>query len=85
MPVYLGDCAADSVEAQLYAEPTADEPRSLFQMQSIGPVPGAVNGVLFQVRVHTRRPAAHFTVRLVPHHPHALVPQESNRIHWLDR
>ncbi len=85
LPVYLGDIAADSVEAQLYAEPTAEEPRSLFHMQSIGPVPGAVNGVLFQARIRTRRPAAHFTARLVPHHPHALVPQESNRIHWLDR
>jgi starch phosphorylase len=85
LPVYLGDLAGDAVAAQLYAEPTAGEPQSAFPMQPTGPVPGAVNGVMFRVHVETQRPASDFTARLVPHHPHARVPLESNRIRWFDR
>ncbi len=85
LPVYLGDLAGDAVAAQLYAEPTAGEPQAAFPMQPTGPVPGAVNGVMFRVHVETQRPASDFTARLVPHHPHARVPLESNRIRWFDR
>jgi len=85
LPVYLGDLPADSVGAQLYAEPDADGPRSPVPMQAAGPVSGAINGVLFRARVATRRPASDFTVRLVPHHPHASVPLETNRIRWIER
>ena len=53
-------------------------------MQSAGPVPGAINGVLFRARVVTRRPASDFSARLVPHHPGARVPLESNSIHWTE-
>jgi starch phosphorylase len=85
LPVYLGDLPVDSVTAQIYAEPTADEPQTVFDMQRAGPVPGAVNGVLFRTRIRTQRAAAHFTARLVPFHPHAKVPLETNRIGWIDR
>jgi len=85
LPVYLGDLPADSVGAQLYAEPDADGPRSPVPMQAAGPVSGAINGVLFRARLATRRPASDFTVRLVPHHPHASVPLETNRIRWIER
>jgi starch phosphorylase len=73
------------VAAQLYAEPAAGEPQTAFPMQPAGPVPGAVNGVMYRAHVETHRPASDFTARLVPHHPHAKVPLESNRICWFDR
>jgi starch phosphorylase len=47
-------------------------------------VSGAINGVLFRVRVATHRPASDFSARLVPYHPQAKVPLESNRIHWTE-
>lgn len=84
LPVYLGDLAADTVLAQLCADPTDSEPDTVFQMQAVGPLPGAVNGVLFRAQVSTRRPATDFTARLVPHHPQARIPLESNRILWIE-
>jgi len=85
LPVYLGDLPSDAVAAQLYAEAAADQPSALVPMQPVGPVPGAINGVMFRAHVATPRPAADFTARLVPHHPHAKVPLETNRIRWIER
>jgi starch phosphorylase len=84
LPVYLGDLPVDSVTAQLYAEPANGEPAALIEMQAAGPVTGAVNGVLFRASLGSRRPATDFTARLVPLHPQAKVPLESNRIHWIE-
>jgi starch phosphorylase len=85
LPVYLGDLPAEAVAAQLYAEPTAEEAETVFPMQRAGPVPGAINGVLFRAQIITRRAAANFTARLVPYHPQAKVPLETNRIRWIER
>jgi starch phosphorylase len=85
LPVYLGDLPVDAVAAQLYAEPAGGEAHVLLSMQPVGPVTGAVNGVMFRAQVDTQRPASDFTARLVPHHPHAKVPLESNRIRWIER
>jgi starch phosphorylase len=85
LPVYLGDLPADSVAAQLYAEPADGGGSALVPMQAVGPMPGAINGVLFRARVATQRPASDFTARLVPAHPHAKVPLETNRIRWIER
>ncbi len=85
LPVYLGDLPVDAVAAQLYAEAAGDEPPALLDMQPAEPLPGAINGMLFRVVVKTERPAADFSARLVPYHPHAKVPLEANRIHWIDR
>jgi starch phosphorylase len=85
LPVYLGDLPVDAVEAQLYAEPSGAEPGLMLPMQAAGPVPGAINGVLFRVQMATNRAASDFTARLVPRHPHAKVPLESNRIRWIER
>jgi starch phosphorylase len=84
LPVYLGDLPVDAVAAQLFAEATGGQPQAVVPMQPVGPVPGAINGVLFRARVDAQRPATDFTVRLVPHHPHAKVPLETNRICWIE-
>jgi starch phosphorylase len=84
LPVYLGGLPVEAVAAQLYAEASGDEPEEMVPMQPAGPVPGATNGVLFRASVNTHRPASDFSARLVPYHPQARVPQESNRIHWTE-
>jgi starch phosphorylase len=86
LQLYLGDLPADAVEAQLYAEPIAtsesdDEP-SVFPMQRVMPIAGAVNGFVYAARVVTQRPAAHFTPRVVPHHPHVRWPRELPLVYW---
>jgi starch phosphorylase len=85
LPVYLGDLPPGEVAAQLYAEAAGGQPGALVPMRAEGPVPGAVNGVLFGARVATARPAADYSARLVPCHPQAKVPLESNFIHWVER
>jgi starch phosphorylase len=85
LPAYLGDLPVDSVAAQLYAEAAGGQPSTRVAMQQVGPVTGAINGVMFRAHVGAQRPAGDFTVRLVPSHPHAKVPLESNRIRWIER
>ena len=85
LPVYLGDLPVDAVAAQLYAEAAAGQPALLVPMQAAGPVPGAINGAMFRAQVDTQRPATDFTARLVPFHPQAKVPLETNRICWIER
>jgi len=85
LPAYLGDLPVDSVAAQLYAEAAGGQPSALLTMQPVGPVPGAINGVMFRAHVDTQRPATDFTARLVPLHAHAKVPLETNRIRWIER
>jgi starch phosphorylase len=85
LAVYLGDLPVEAVAAQLYAEQAGGEPAMLVEMKPGGPVSGAINGVLFRAIVDTRRAAADFSARLVPSHPQAKVPLESNRIHWIER
>jgi len=81
--VYLGDVRADDVAVQLFAEPAADgEPPAVVPMRMTRKVPGAINGFLCHAHVVTTRPAEHFTPRVVPHHPDALVPLESSRMRW---
>lgn len=85
LPAYLGDLPVDAVAAQLYAEAAGGQPAMLVKMQPAGPVPGAINGVMFRARVDTQRPATDFTARLVPFHPYAKVPLETNRVCWIER
>jgi starch phosphorylase len=84
LPVYLGDLPVEAIAAELYAEAAGGEPSEVIAMQPAGPVAGATNGVLFRASVASRRPAADYSARLVPHHPLAKVPLESNRIYWIE-
>jgi starch phosphorylase len=47
-----------------------------------GPLSGATNGHIYAVVVPSQRPAADFTVRVVPFHAAALVPAELPLIAW---
>lgn len=68
---------------QLFAEPPApDAPPVVVPMQKDQAIAGAINGFQFHAKVRTDRPAEHFTPRVIPHHPDALVPLESSRVRW---
>jgi starch phosphorylase len=79
---YLGELSADFVAVQLYAEAFGAEPAACVTMQRSGPIHGAVNGFLYRGSVSSRRPAEHYTPRIVPCHPEALVPTEAAHITW---
>jgi D-ribose pyranose/furanose isomerase RbsD len=52
---HLGDLPVDSVAAQLYAEAAGGQPSAVLTMQPVGPVPGAINGVMFRAQVQPNK------------------------------
>ncbi len=80
--VYLGDLDPAAVRVELCCEPEAGDPAAVYPMQMQHPLPGALNGYLYGCDFATRRPAQHYTPRVVPFHPHAEVPLEAASIAW---
>lgn len=81
--VYFGDCEPDHVQVELYADPLDEgEQPSRIAMRRQEAIPGAVNAYLFLAECLSTRPAHHFTPRVVPFHPKALVPIEAPLILW---
>jgi starch phosphorylase len=80
--VYTGELPPDAIRAELYADPRDGGEPARITMERDGPMPGAVNASLWRATVPPGRPAADYTVRVVPHHPDALVPAEERRILW---
>ena len=80
---YLDGLKIDMVSVELYAEPLegGSEPE-IWQMTLREELKGAVNGFLFRAEIPVKRDASHYTPRIVPRHPEALVPLENPRILW---
>ncbi len=76
--VDLAGLPADHVRVELYANPDGDHPGPAVQLQA-APHQGTT---AFSARVSTRRPAEHYTARVVPNHPLAFVPAELPLIAW---
>jgi glycogen phosphorylase len=79
--VHLGDIAPDAVEVQLYADPLDGEPSptTIAMTRGVSPGPGTH---VYDAGLPGGRPACHFTPRVVPYHPAALVPIEWPLIAW---
>jgi starch phosphorylase len=80
--VMLGGLSPECVQVQLYADPDGDGPPMCVPMRRAGSMHGVVNGHLYRAAVPAQRPAEHFTARIVPRHPDAILPMESARIAW---
>ena len=80
--VYLDDLDPDFVRVELYADKRDEYPVEVHQMNRSEPLVGAIHGYLYTCEVPGRRPAADYTVRIVPFHPEAIIPLEANRILW---
>jgi len=81
--VECGEVACDAIRAEVYADPESDDGEPVrVPMDRGSPLAGSSEGHLWMARVATRRPAAHFTVRVVPHHPAAAIPAEAWHIAW---
>jgi starch phosphorylase len=80
--VMLGGLSPECVQVQLYADPAGDGPPMCVPMRRDGCLHGVVNGHLYRATVPAQRPAEHFTPRIVPYHPDAILPMESARIAW---
>jgi len=81
--LYLGAIAPEAVQVELYAEPTGPNlPPWRQAMTPRHPLLGAIGGYLFTGKAPASRPRQHYSVRVMPHHPEAIVPLEINKILW---
>jgi len=81
--VYSGDLEPHRVQVELYADPLNDtESPTRIAMSRQEAIPGAMHGYVYKADCPSTRPAHHFTPRLVPFHPDALIPLEEPLIVW---
>jgi glycogen phosphorylase len=80
--VYFGEIDPRVVKVELYADPMDDKGPMKVAMTREGAIPGVVNGNLYRARLTATLPADHYTPRIVPYHPAALVPLEESHILW---
>ncbi len=80
--VDLADINANAVQIELYAEPETLGELPLRVALKRTAAAGTGGSQLYMGEVVTSRPANHFTPRIVPCHPEALIPLEEGHIHW---
>jgi starch phosphorylase len=81
--VYLGDLNYNTIKVELYADPLENENPTEIIMKMKEPIAGATNGYIYAIRIPASRPSEHYTPRIVPYHPEALIPQENANILWM--
>lgn len=79
--VYLDEMNPDAVQVELYAE-AINGAEPVRQAMVRGESLVGENAWRYLAAVRADRPAAHFTPRVIPRHPEALVPLESAQILW---
>ena len=82
VPVFMGELSATAVRVELFADEIEDKPAEVVVLHQEQAVPGAMNGHIYAGEIVTTRPADHYTVRVVPHHPDARIPSELPFIAW---
>jgi len=82
LPVYLDELEPDFVRVQLCADASVDGPAERHEMRRGMALRGAVNGFTYDAEITTHRPVSDFTPRIIPYHPAARIPLETNAILW---
>ncbi len=80
--VYLDDLDPDAVEVELYAEALPGAEGARHRLVRGAPLVGATRAWTYTAQIKADRPAADFTARLIPRHPHAAIPLEAAQILW---
>jgi starch phosphorylase len=81
--VYLDELDPKAVQVQLYAEPQSNGGTEINVMEIAG-VAGTANSYLYRTRIPARRPAEHYTPRIIPYFDGAAVPLEARQILWYE-
>ena len=82
VPVSLGDISPEEVRIELYAETRGPLGAALLSLNRERPIPGAMNGFIYSGSAPSSRAPNDYTVRAVPHHTDAQLPQELPLILW---
>ncbi|MGA8262397.1 MAG: alpha-glucan family phosphorylase [Arenicellales bacterium] len=81
--VYLDGLRVEDVRVELYADPEQDDGNAeRIVLQADDTLRGAVQGFHYEATLRTSRPLSHYTLRVRPHHEHAVVPLECPVIFW---
>ncbi len=80
--VLLGEVSPDYARVELFADEKGDKPAEVVEMRREEEAPGAVNGFVYAAEFPATRPAADYTLRVVPYHPEARLPAELPLIAW---
>ena len=80
--VYLDGLDPDAVQVELYADGAGDGAPVRIEMQRVRQLVGAINGYAYRAVVPAARPAADYTVRVIPHCAGVAVPLEAAHILW---
>ena len=79
---YLGDLDPSAVRVELYADGASGDGPVRQKMERVRQLEGAGSGYAYRARVPAIRPAADYTVRVIPHHAGVAIPLEAARILW---
>jgi starch phosphorylase len=80
--VYLDELDREAVRIELYAEPLeGGEPVRQIMARGDALI-GGENAYHYLAHIPANRPASHFTPRIVPYHPMAIIPLEAAQILW---
>jgi len=82
LPVALGDLAPDDVQVQLFADPEGRGQPEIHPMRAGAERQGPPRGRVYTAVLAARRPASHYTPRVIPRHEGARVPLEARQILW---
>ena len=72
----------EAVAVELYAEGVDGAPPARLEMRVLQPLPGKPHTFAYGGQVPASRPAAHYTVRVVPKHAGVAMPLEAAEILW---
>jgi glycogen phosphorylase len=80
--VFLDELDPDTVQLEIYAEGSNDNPAVRQEMARLRQLVGSINGYVYSGSVPATRSATDYTPRVVPHFPHVAVPLEASQIIW---
>lgn len=80
--VYLNGLGPDAVRVELYADGLDGGGPERHEMEPVEKQAGEGGGRAYGAQVPDKRPASHYTARVIPHHPAVAVPLEAPFILW---
>lgn len=83
--VRLGALNPEHLAVQLIADPSDTEEAVTLELTSTTTLQSATHSYRYEGRLESRRPGLDFTARVIPRHPAAKIPAESQRILWQSR
>ncbi len=80
--VYPGKVALRSISVELFADPLEDSEYIHRTLKLEGKLPDQENCFLYSGEISSTRPMEHYSLRIIPSHPAAVIPLEDNHIIW---